>query len=62
MTWLLESNVELVVMESSGIYWKSPYAHPERAGGQQPGPSFRRERVHYDDITVHFNVLPETGI
>jgi transposase len=22
-TWLLESNVELVVMESTGIYWKS---------------------------------------
>src|SRR6266702_515049 len=33
-TWLLESNVELVVMESTGIYWKSLYAHLERAGIQ----------------------------
>jgi transposase len=33
-TWLLELNVELVVMESTGIYWKSIYAHLERAGIQ----------------------------
>ncbi|SAL07233.1 transposase IS116/IS110/IS902 family protein [Caballeronia calidae] len=31
-SWLLELNVELVVMESTGIYWKSIYAHLERAG------------------------------
>lgn len=31
-TWLVEMNVELVVMESTGIYWKSLYAHLERAG------------------------------
>lgn len=30
--WLRESGVELVVMESTGIYWKSVYAHLERAG------------------------------
>ena len=30
--WLAESGVELVVMESTGIYWKSVFAHLERAG------------------------------
>jgi transposase len=30
--WLLELEVELVVMESTGIYWKSAYSHLERAG------------------------------
>lgn len=30
--WLVELDVELVVMESTGIYWKSLYAHLERAG------------------------------
>lgn len=30
--WLLELRVELVVMESTGIYWKSVYTHLERAG------------------------------
>lgn len=30
--WLREAGVELVVMESTGIYWKSVYAHLERAG------------------------------
>ena len=30
--WLGELGVELVVMESTGIYWKSVYAHLERAG------------------------------
>jgi transposase len=30
--WLLELGVELVVMESTGIYWKSVHAHLERAG------------------------------
>lgn len=30
--WLLELRVERVVMESTGIYWKSLYAHLERAG------------------------------
>jgi transposase len=29
--WLGEHQVELVVMESTGIYWKSLYAHLERA-------------------------------
>ncbi len=29
---LVELDVELVVMESTGIYWKSLYAHLERAG------------------------------
>jgi transposase len=33
-SWLLTLNVELVVMESTGIYWKSLYAHLERAGIQ----------------------------
>ena len=32
--WLVELNVELVVLESTGIYWKSLYAHLERAGVQ----------------------------
>ena len=32
--WLLDLNVELVVMESTGIYWKSIYAHLEHAGIQ----------------------------
>jgi len=27
--WLVELGVELVVMESTGIYWKSVYAHLE---------------------------------
>jgi transposase len=31
-TWLVEQNIELVVMESTGIYWKGLYAHLERAG------------------------------
>jgi transposase len=31
-TWLVELDVELIVMESTGIYWKSLYAHLERAG------------------------------
>jgi transposase len=31
-SWLAELNIELVVMESTGIYWKSLYAHLERAG------------------------------
>lgn len=30
--WLLELQVGLVVMESTGIYWKSAYSHLERAG------------------------------
>ena len=30
--WLVELGVELVVMESTGIYWKSLYSHIERAG------------------------------
>lgn len=30
--WLVEQGVELVVMESTGIYWKSLYSHIERAG------------------------------
>lgn len=30
--WLLELRVELVVMESTGIYWRSAHAHLERAG------------------------------
>jgi transposase len=32
--WLVELKVELVVMESTGIYWKSLYSHLERAGIQ----------------------------
>ena len=30
--WLSELRVELVVMESTGIYWKSVHAHLENAG------------------------------
>lgn len=30
--WLVEMNVELVVMESTGIYWKPLCSHIERAG------------------------------
>ena len=30
--WLLELQVSLVVMESTGIYWKSAHAHIEHAG------------------------------
>ena len=30
--WLTELQVQLVVMESTGIYWKSVYAHLENAG------------------------------
>ena len=30
--WLAELRVELVVMESTGIYWKSVHAHLENAG------------------------------
>jgi transposase len=30
--WLAELRIELVVMESTGIYWKSVYAHLENAG------------------------------
>ena len=30
--WLKELQIELVVMESTGIYWKSVYAHLENAG------------------------------
>jgi len=30
--WLRDAGVELVVMESTGIYWKSVFAHLERAG------------------------------
>lgn len=30
--WLAELSIELVVMESTGIYWKSVYAHLENAG------------------------------
>ena len=30
--WLYELRVELVVMESTGIYWKSAHAHIERVG------------------------------
>lgn len=32
--WLVDLNVELVVMESTGVYWKSLYSHLERAGIQ----------------------------
>ena len=32
VAWLLELGVELVVMESTGIYWKSVYAALEQAG------------------------------
>ena len=31
-TWLASLGVQLVVMESTGIYWKSPYAFLEQAG------------------------------
>jgi transposase len=31
-SWLAELQVQLVVMESTGIYWKSVYAHLENAG------------------------------
>ena len=31
-TWLAELQVQLVVMERTGIYWKSVYAHLENAG------------------------------
>ena len=30
--WLVELRVALVVMESTGIYWKRVYAHLENAG------------------------------
>lgn len=30
--WLVESQVELAIMESTGIYWKSVFAHLENAG------------------------------
>jgi len=30
--WLAELRIELVVMESTGIYWKSVYAHLENSG------------------------------
>jgi transposase len=30
--WLLELQVSLVLMESTGIYWKSAHAHLERVG------------------------------
>jgi transposase len=30
--WLAELHIELVVLESTGIYWKSVYAHVENAG------------------------------
>lgn len=32
--WLVELGVELVVLESTGIYWKGLYTHLERAGIQ----------------------------
>jgi len=32
VAWLQRYAVELVVMESTGIYWKSLYAHLEHAG------------------------------
>ncbi len=32
VTWLLELGVDMVVMESTGIYWKSIYAALEQAG------------------------------
>jgi transposase len=32
VTWLASLSVQLVVMESTGIYWKSPYALLEQAG------------------------------
>lgn len=32
VSWLLELGVDLVVMESTGIYWKSVYAALEKAG------------------------------
>ena len=31
-TCLVEQDIELVVMESTGVYWKSLYTHVERAG------------------------------
>lgn len=31
-SWLQEQRVELVILESTGIYWKSVYAHLENAG------------------------------
>ena len=30
--WLVELGVELVVMESTGIYWKNMYAHLQKPG------------------------------
>lgn len=32
VAWLLEHRIQQVVMESTGIYWKSVYAHLEAAG------------------------------
>lgn len=32
--WLKRHDVELVIMESTGIYWKSPYQSLEKAGIQ----------------------------
>lgn len=31
-SWLVQQQVELAIMESTGIYWKSVYAHLENAG------------------------------
>jgi transposase len=30
--WLTECQIELVILESTGIYWKSVFAHLEAAG------------------------------
>ena len=32
VSWLLSQGIQLVVMESTGIYWKSVFAHLEAAG------------------------------
>ncbi len=37
--WLAEQQVQLVVMESTGIYWKSVYAHLEKTPASRSGSS-----------------------
>lgn len=60
--WLREMGVELVILESTGIYWKSVYARLEEAGlvtwvvnahhvKNVPGPQDRRRRFRMAGAT-----------
>ena len=62
--WLAEIGVELVVMESTGIYWKSVHAHLENAGIAAWVVNAHRRLISGFTVTLQFSGLrrPSAGM